>query len=458
MGLLDNIKQQIGSQFIEIIQWLDDTNDSLVYRFPVYNQQIKMNAQLTVRENQVALFINEGKAADLFVPGRYQLTTQNLPILTTLRGWKYGFQSPFKAEIYFFNTRLFTDLKWGTTNPVMMRDAEFGMIRLRAFGTYAMKIADAKAFFAAIVGTAGLTTTDEITGQLRSTILSRLSDAIAESKIAALDLASKYDELSAQGKQILAPEFAGYGLDLSRFFIENVSLPEEVEAAIDQRTKLGVLGDRMGQYTQLQAADAMKIAALDIASKYDELSSHARQILGPEFAAYGLELSKFFIENVSLPEEVEAAIDQRTKLGVLGDRMGQYTQLQAADAMKIAAANPGGAAGAGIGIGAGIAMGGMMGSALGGSFAGVGGAGPMAPPPPAGLGFSAPKWSLTVDGKTYGPYSDDALKGMVASGQVAGGTLAWKPGAAGWAPLSSFEEFAGSSAPPMPPPPPPPAR
>jgi membrane protease subunit (stomatin/prohibitin family) len=376
MGLLDNLKQQIGSQFIEILQWLDDTNDSLVYRFPVYNQEIKMNAQLTVRENQVALLINEGKAADLFSPGRYQLTTQNMPILTTLRGWKYGFQSPFKAEVYFFNTRLFTDLKWGTTNPVMMRDAEFGMIRLRAFGTYAMKIADAKAFFAAIVGTAGLTTTDEITGQLRSTILSRLSDAIAESKIAALDIASKYDELSAHGKQVLAPEFAGYGLELSRFFIENVSLPEEVETAIDQRTKLGVLGDRLGQYTQLQAADAVKVAA----------------------------------------------------------------------------ANPGG--------GAGIAMGGMMGGAL---ASGMGGAPPMpgmAPPPPAGPGFAAPRWSLTVDGKTYGPYTDDALKGMVTGGQVAPGTLAWKPGAPGWAPLSTFAEFAGASAPapPTPPPPPPPGR
>ena len=387
MGLLDNLKNQIGnqlgSQFIEIIQWLDDSNDSLVYRFPVYNQEIKMGAQLTVRENQAALFINEGKAADLFGPGRHELTTQNLPILTTLRGWKYGFQSPFKAEVYFFNTRLFTDLKWGTTNPVMMRDAEFGMIRLRAFGTYAMKIADPKTFFATIVGTQGLTTTDEITGQLRSTILSRLSDAIAEAKVAALDIASKYDELSTTGKQVLAPEFGSFGLDLSRFFIENVSLPEEVEAAIDQRTKLGVLGDKMGQYTQLQAADAMKVAA----------------------------------------------------------------------------ANPGGAAGAGVGIGAGIAMGGMMGSALGSAMTGGGGASPMAPPPPPpGPGFAAPRWSLTVDGKTYGPYSDDAVKGMVASGQVAAGTLAWKPGAAGWAPLSTFEEFAAAGGSAQAPPPPPPAR
>src|SRR5438105_607629 len=169
MGFFDNLRKQAASQFIEIIEWLDDSSDTLVYRFPVYNQEIKMNAQLIVRENQQALFINEGKAADLFTPGRYQLATQNMPILTTLRGWKYGFQSPFKAEVYFFNTRLFTDLKWGTANPVMMRDKDFGMIRIRAFGSYAMKIADAKSFFKGIVGTQSLTTTSDILGQLRST-------------------------------------------------------------------------------------------------------------------------------------------------------------------------------------------------------------------------------------------------------------------------------------------------
>jgi membrane protease subunit (stomatin/prohibitin family) len=372
MGLLDNIAKQIGSQFIEIIQWLDDTDDSLVYRFPVYNQEIKMGAQLTVRENQAALFINEGKAADLFVPGRYALTTQNLPILTDLRGWKYGFQSPFRAEVYFFNTRLFTDLKWGTTNPVMMRDTEFGMIRLRAFGTYAMRIADPKLFFKTIVGTHGLTTTDAITGQLRSTILSRLSDALAESKIEALDLASHYDELS----------------------------------------------------------------------------QHAITRIGPEFAGYGLELSRFFIENISLPEEVEAAIDQRTKLGVLGDRLGSYTQLQAADAIKVAAANPGGVAGAGVGIGAGVAMGQAMGQAFGTSAGG-------APPPPPPAGGASPRWSLAIEGKTYGPYTDDALRSMVASGQVAATTMAWRPGAAAWAPVSSFAELGNASSATTPPPPPP---
>ncbi len=388
MGLLDNIKQQIGSQFIEILQWLDESDDSLVYRFPVYNQEIKMGAQLTVRENQVALFVNEGKAADLFGPGRYELSTQNIPILTTLRGWKYGFQSPFKAEVYFFNTRLFTDLKWGTTNPVMMRDADFGMIRIRAFGTYAMKIADPKLFFNTVVGTQGLTTTDEVTGQLRSIVLSKLSDAIAESKIPALDIAAKYDELSAFGK---------------------------------------------GK-------------------------------IGPEFAAFGLELAKFFIENVSLPEEVEAAIDQRTKLGVLGDKMAQFTQLQAAEAMKIAAANPGGVAGAGVGIGAGVAMG----QAMAGAFQAQAPTAAAAPPPPAPGAAAAPppppapggaRWSLAIEGKTYGPYTDEALRQMVASGQVLPTTMAWHPGAAGWAPLQTFPGFEATSpgmAPP--PPPPPPAR
>ncbi|MEO8276711.1 MAG: SPFH domain-containing protein [Thermoanaerobaculia bacterium] len=381
MGLMDNIKKQLGSQFIEIIEWLDDTTDTLVWRFPVYNQEIKMGAQLVVRENQVALFVNEGKAADLFTPGRYEIQTQNVPILTTLRGWKYGFQSPFKAEVYFFNTRMFTDLKWGTTNPVMMRDSEFGMIRLRAFGTYAMRIGDAKVFFQNIVGTRGLTSTDEVTGQLRSTILSRLSDALAESKIAALDLAAHYDELSVAGRGVLSPEFGSFGLELSRFFIENISLPEEVEKAIDQRSKLGVLGDRMQQYTQLQAAEAIGTAA----------------------------------------------------------------------------ANPGGLAGAGVGIGAGVAMGQMMGQAMSGAGAGAGGAA-SAPPMP---GMPAPpqgaRWSLAIEGKTYGPYTDDALKAMVAGGQVLPSTLAWSPGASGWAQLSSYPGFGGGApatgaAPPPPPP------
>lgn len=379
MGFFDNLKNQIGSQFIEIIEWLDDSRDTLVYRFPVYNQEIKMGAQLTVRENQVAIFVNEGQAADVFQPGRYELSTQNLPILTTLRGWKYGFQSPFKAEVYFFNTRLFTDLKWGTSNPVMMRDAEFGMIRMRAFGTYATKITDPKMFFSTIVGTQGLTTTDDILGQLRSNIVSHFSDIVAESKIAALDLASSYRELSELAQKELAPSFSSFGLELSRFNIDNVSLPEEVEAAIDQRTKLGVLGDKMGQYTQMQTADSIKIAA----------------------------------------------------------------------------ANPGGLAGAGVGLGAGVAMG----QAMGGAFnAPPPQPGTSAPPPPPGPQANVPRWSLAIDGKTYGPYTDDALKAMLQSGQVAASTQAWRPGASGWAPVDTYSELGGGSNATPPPPPPPPAK
>ena len=205
MGLFDAIR----NEFIQIIEWLDDSSNTLVYRFPVHDQEIKMGAQLTVRENQVALFINEGEAADLFKPGRYELSTQNMPVMTTLRSWKYGFDSPFKAEVYFFNTRLFTDLKWGTQNPVMMRDAEFGMIRMRAFGTYAIRISDPKTFFQTVVGTQGLTTTEDILGQLRSTIVSHFSDIVAEAKIAALDLASSSRELATLAQKELAPQFAG---------------------------------------------------------------------------------------------------------------------------------------------------------------------------------------------------------------------------------------------------------
>ena len=362
MGFFDSVKHQ----FIEIIEWLDETSDTMVYRFPVYNQEIKANAQLIVRENQNALFINEGRIADLFAPGRYQLNAKNIPILSDLLGWKYGFESPFKAEVYFFNTRLFTDLKWGTTNPVMMRDADFGMIRLRAFGTYATRIKDPKTFFTTIVGTHGLTSTDDILGQLRSTIISRFSDAVAESKIAALDLASKYDELSAL----------------------------------------------------------------------------VNQKLGPEFSSYGLELSRFFIENMSLPEEVEAAIDQRSRLGVFGDKLQQYTQMQTAEAIPIAAANPGGIAGIGAGLGAGMAIGNAMGQ-------GLTGAGSAPPPPPTASGA---RWSVAMEGKTYGPFTDDALRAMVQSGQVSLAAHVWRPGATAWAPITDFPEL-GASAPPPPPPP-----
>ena len=256
MGILDAIR----SQFIEVIEWLDDSGNTLLYRFPVHDQEIKNGAQLTVRESQTAVFVYQGQIADVFPPGLHTIDGGNTPILTKLGAWKYGFTSPFKAEVYFVNTKQFTDLKWGTPNPVMMRDADFGMVRLRAFGIYSIRVLDPRAFIKEIAGTNAHFVTEDIEGQLKRTLVSGFSDALAESKIAALDLASNYDELSRFTRNKLSDEFRSFGLDLTKLVIENISLPAEVEAAMDKRTSMGVIGD-VGRYAQFQAADAMRDAA-----------------------------------------------------------------------------------------------------------------------------------------------------------------------------------------------------
>jgi membrane protease subunit (stomatin/prohibitin family) len=258
MGILDRLSP--SSQFIEVIEWLDETSNTLVYRFPVKDQEIKNGAQLIVRESQSAIFVSEGQIADLFPPGRYTIDGGNTPILSKLGAWKYGFNSPFKAEVYFVNTKQFTDLKWGTPNPVMMRDTDFGMVRLRAFGIYTVRVSDPKAFIKEIAGTNARFVTEDIQGQLKRTLVGGFSDALAESKIAALDLASNYDELSKFTRDKLNDEFKTLGLELTKFVIENISLPQEVEAAMDKRTSMGVIGD-VGRYTQFQTADAMRDAA-----------------------------------------------------------------------------------------------------------------------------------------------------------------------------------------------------
>ena len=256
MGILDAIR----SQFIEVIEWLDDSGNTLLYRFPVHGQEIKNGAQLTVRESQAAVFVFQGQIADVFGPGLYTIDGGNTPILSKLGAWKYGFNSPFKAEVYFVNTKQFTDLKWGTSNPVMMRDADFGMVRLRAFGIYSIRVTDPRAFIKEIAGTNAHFVTEDIEGQLKRTLVSGFSDALAESKISALDLASNYNELGKFTRSKLAEDFNGFGLDLTKLVIENISLPAEVEAAMDKRTSMGVIGD-VGRYAQFQAADAMRDAA-----------------------------------------------------------------------------------------------------------------------------------------------------------------------------------------------------
>jgi membrane protease subunit (stomatin/prohibitin family) len=258
MGILDRLNPH--SQFIEVIEWLDDSSNTLLYRFPVQDQEIKNGAQLIVRESQTAVFVVEGQIADLFPPGRYTVDGGNTPILTKLGAWKYGFNSPFKAEVYFVNTKQFTDLKWGTSNPVMMRDADFGMVRLRAFGIYSIRVAEPRSFIKEIAGTNARFVTEDIEGQLKRTLVGGFSDALAESKIAALDLASNYDELSKFVRTKLNDDFKAFGLELTKFVIENISLPQEVETAMDKRTSMGVIGD-VGRYAQFQAADAMRDAA-----------------------------------------------------------------------------------------------------------------------------------------------------------------------------------------------------
>ena len=256
MGILDMLRGQL----IDVIEWTGDDPDTMVHKYDMNGKEIMMGAQLTVRESQVAVFVNEGQLADVFQPGRYELQTSNMPIMTALKAWKFGFNSPFKADVYFINTKQFLDRKWGTTNPVMMRDSEFGMIRLRAFGIYSFRVSDPMAFLKEVFGTSSLFTTEGVEGQIKRTLVSGLSDAIAESKIPALDLAANYDELGNYAMAAINPKLAPMGLQLASFVIENISLPEEVEKAMDRRTSMGVVGD-LNRYTQYQAAEAMREAA-----------------------------------------------------------------------------------------------------------------------------------------------------------------------------------------------------
>jgi membrane protease subunit (stomatin/prohibitin family) len=360
MGIFDKIRHQL----IDIVQWLDDTRDTLVYRFERYNNEIKHHAKLVVREGQAAVFVNEGKLADVFGPGTYTLETANLPILATLQGWKYGFESPFKAEVYFVSTRQFTGLKWGTQNPIMLRDPEFGPVRLRAFGTYAMRVKDPGVFIQQIVGTQGRFTTEDITEQLRNIIVSRFTDILGENRIPLLDLAANYDELGKFLGQRMQPDFAGMGVELPQLLVENISLPPAVEEALDKRSSMGVIGD-----------------------------------------------------------------------------LSRYTQFQAAESMKAAAENPGGAAGGGIGMGMGFAMANQMGQAMGKS----GG-----PPPVPGQG----EFFVASGGKQTGPFDVAQLTQQARDGQLTRESLVWKNGMDKWTPASQVYDlsavFAGVPPPLMP--------
>ena len=252
MGLWDFVK----SQLIEVIEWLDESRDTLVYRFPVQGQEIKMGAKLIVREGQAACFVNNGQLTDVFEPGMHTLSTDNLPVLTKLMSWKYGFNSPFKAEVYFVASRQFTDIKWGTQNPILLRDPEFGYVRLRAFGNFSVKCTDPAQLLKDVVGTSGYFQIDDLVGQMRRMVISSFSDALGELKMAAVDLASQYEELGAKLRGKMSERFEQYGLTVPSFVVENISLPKEVEQVLDKRTSMGIVGN-VGQYAAFQAAEAM---------------------------------------------------------------------------------------------------------------------------------------------------------------------------------------------------------
>ena len=253
MGLMDYLK----GQFLEIIQWTDDSRDTLSWRFPDEDKEIKRGAQLIVRESQIAQFVYLGEYGDTFGPGKHTLSTENIPILSTLKGWKYGFESPFKADVYYVTTRLFTGNKWGTSNPIMMRDADFGIVRVRAFGTFDFRITEPKLFLKEVAGTDNHFRLDEFADTMRSRIVSVFTDALATAKVPVLDLATRYSELGDALLPIINPTTQGkYGIEITSFILENASVPPEVEAAIDKRSSMGAIGN-LNDYVKFQMAEGM---------------------------------------------------------------------------------------------------------------------------------------------------------------------------------------------------------
>jgi len=255
MGLWDKLKGEL----IDIVEFLDNTQDTIVHRFDRYNNEIKNNAKLVVREGQVAVFVNEGQIADAFTPGTYTLNTQNLPILSTLKGWKYGFNSPFKAEVYFVSTKNFIDQKWGTKNEIILSDDRFGMVEIRAFGVYSFKVTDAPVFIREIVGTNETFTTEQIADQLKSIVVTRFTDTVGENNLPIESYAANLNELSKAVYGFMQDDFVAYGMDVTKFLIENVSMPEEVKKEIFELSRLEKID--LDKLTKLKVAKAMEIAA-----------------------------------------------------------------------------------------------------------------------------------------------------------------------------------------------------
>jgi membrane protease subunit (stomatin/prohibitin family) len=353
MGLFEKLRAEL----VDIVEWVDDSRTALVWRFPRYHNQIKQGAQLIVRPGQTAVFVHQGKVADVFGPGRHTLETKNLPVLSTLAGWKFGFDSPFKAEVYFVATRQITDLKWGTPNPVLIRDPDFGPIRVRAFGTFTLKAVNPKALLQELVGTDSIFDAEEVAVLLRSIVAQAFADLVATAEMSVVDLAGNQREL------------------------------------------------------------ADKLRAMVVERVDDE---------------YGLDVPQLFIVNVSVPEEVEKALDARSSMKVIDD-LASYQAYQIGVSTKVAAANPaGGIAAGGIGMGMGLAMANRIGPAQGPAMQ------PAPPPPPP-----PPAWHVVQGGQATGPFTFDDLSRAAAAGTLRADTLVWTAGMATWSAAGQVPQLAG---------------
>jgi len=307
MALMDFIKKQ----FIDIIQWTESGDGTLAWRFPMADMEIQNGASLTVRESQVAVFVNEGQVADVFGPGLYKLTTQTLPVLTYLKNWDKLFESPFKSDVYFFSTRQQVDQKWGTPQPITVRDKDFGAVRLRAFGNYSFRIGDARLFHTEISGTREIYTVADIDGQLRGLLLQNISNAIAGSGVPFLDLAANQVQFAEALAKQLVPEFAKLGIQLETLTVQNVSLPEELQKILDQKIGMGMVGNDMGKFMQYQTAQAIP--------KFAEGAGGGGGIAGDAMGlGAGVALGQVLAQNLSQGLQAQpAAVQQQPAVAVV---------------------------------------------------------------------------------------------------------------------------------------------
>lgn len=301
-------------EFIDIIEWTQTDSDTMVYRFPRYKNEIKYGAKLTVREGQTAILVNEGKLADVFPPGIYELETANLPILSTLQNWHLGFESPFKAEVYFFNTTLFLDQKWGTKQAITLSDSQFGVVRLRAFGTYTMGVKDPTALLRKLVGTDANFEVSEVSQQLSNSIVTHLPEVLAESHISVLQLPSRYNMLANLIRQKVATEFSEYGLKIGKLYIENISLPDAVQQTIDEKTGMNIIGDNLTDYAKYQAAKGME--------KGGDASSMASAGVG---MAMGMAMGQSMTDEMTQQQDQPPPLPRVYYLMLSGERKGPMT-------------------------------------------------------------------------------------------------------------------------------------